>query len=75
MKRHKQLWERVVGLENLAGAAQAAMRGKRGKTAGATFFANWEREVVCLERELREGSYRPGEYAQSWRLRAAVLGA
>jgi|GEM_PF-1754586 len=38
------------------------MLGKRGKVAGARFFADWEREVVRLERELREGSYRPGAY-------------
>ena len=57
MKRHKELWGRVGSVENLAEAARAAMRGKRGKAAGAQFFAQWETEVVTLERELREGSY------------------
>jgi len=41
-------------------------RGAAGQAAGNTrahrFFADWEREVVRLERELREGSYRPGAY-------------
>lgn len=62
MKRHKHLWAEVCSLENLTAAARRAMQGKRGTLAGARFFADWEREVVRLERELREGSYRPGEY-------------
>ncbi len=62
MKRHKQLWERICAFENITDAAREAMLGKRGKVAGARFFADWEREVVRLERELREGSYRPGAY-------------
>ncbi len=62
MKRHKHLWERLSSFENLAAAAREALLGKRGKPAGARFFADWEREVVRLERELREGSFRPGAY-------------
>ncbi len=62
MKCHKHLWERLRSFENLAAAAREALLGKRGKPAGARFFADWEREVVRLERELREGSYRPGAY-------------
>ena len=62
MKRHKHLWERICAFENITDAAREAMLGKRGTVAGARFFADWEREVVRLERELREGSYRPGAY-------------
>ena len=62
MKRHKRLWENVASPENLLEAAQDALRGKRGKRAGAAFFEIWEKEVVCLARELEAGSYRPGEY-------------
>jgi hypothetical protein len=61
VKRHKQLWDKVAGLDNLMEAAENAMRGKRGKRAGAAFFQIWEKEVVCLARELEDGSYRPGE--------------
>lgn len=61
VKRYKQLWEIVASPENLLEAAQDALRGKRGKRAGAAFFQIWEKEVVRLEYELREGSYRPGE--------------
>lgn len=62
MKRHKHLWDKVAGLNNLMEAAEDALRGKRGKRAGAAFFQIWEKEVVRLARELDEGSYRPGEY-------------
>jgi retron-type reverse transcriptase len=62
VKRHHDLWERVCSFDNIAAAAREAMRGKRGKAAGARFFGHWEQEVVRLERELREGSYRPGSY-------------
>jgi len=62
MKRHKHLWERICSFENIAAAAREAMMGKRRKAAGARFFACWEREAVRLERELREGRYRPGAY-------------
>ena len=61
MKRHKQLWEKVVSPENLMEAAEDAMRGKRGKRAGAAFFQIWKKEVVRLARKLEEGSCRPGE--------------
>jgi retron-type reverse transcriptase len=62
VKRHKHLWEKVASPENLLEAAGDALRGKRGKRAGAAFFQVWEKEVVRLARELDEVSYRPGEY-------------
>lgn len=62
MKRHKNLWEKVASLHNLAAAARDALRGKRGKRAGAEFFGKWETEVIALERELQDGRYRPGAY-------------
>lgn len=62
MKRHKNLWARVVSLENLMAAAREAMRGKRRRPAGAGFFSEWEKECVQLREELEEGSYRPGAY-------------
>ncbi len=62
MKRHRHLWEQIVTFENLAGAARDALRGKGGRRVGAAFFGEWETEVVRLERELRERTYRPGTY-------------
>ena len=40
------------------------MLGKRKKPGAASFFANLERELLRLERELRDGSYRPGRYVE-----------
>ncbi len=62
MKRHRRLWEQIITFENPAGAARDALRGKRGRVVGAAFFGQWETEVVRLERELRERTYRPGRY-------------
>jgi len=62
MKRHKHLWSSVVDLVNLHAAAREAMKGKRSKHSGAGFFGKWETEIVALQRELMEGSYRPGAY-------------
>lgn len=62
VKRHKHLWNQVASLNNLVAAAQAAMSGKRTGASGAAFSNVWETEVVKLERELRTGEYRPGEY-------------
>jgi hypothetical protein len=50
VKRHHDLWERVCSFDNIAAAAREAMRGKRGKAAGARFFGYWEQDVVRLER-------------------------
>ena len=38
------------------------MKGKRKKPGGAAFFANLERELLALERQPHDGSYRPGRY-------------
>lgn len=62
MKRHRHLWERVVGLPNLFAAAREAMRGKRGRESAARFFARWETEAVRLHAELASGAYAPGPY-------------
>ena len=44
-------------------AARRAVKGKRKKPGAASFFANLERELLALERQLRDGDYRPGRYA------------
>lgn len=62
MHRHKQLYDRVASFDNVLAAAREALRGKRGRAPGATFFSNLEHEVAALHRELRDGSYRPGPY-------------
>lgn len=62
MKTYKHLFEQVCSFDNLWRAFQQARRGKRSKVSVAAFEYNLERNLFTLERELREGSYRPGGY-------------
>jgi RNA-directed DNA polymerase len=41
----------------------AAVRGKRRKAGAAAFMANLEHELLRLERELQDGTYRRGGYS------------
>jgi hypothetical protein len=61
-KRHDHLFERVANFQALHQAARRAVRGKRRKPGAAAFFANLEKELLRLERELLAQSYRPGRY-------------
>ncbi|MDI3467466.1 MAG: Retron-type RNA-directed DNA polymerase [Nitrospira sp.] len=62
MKRLGDLWPRLVSFKNLLDAYRKARRGKRRSLAVAEFGLNLERELLSLQRELQEGSYRPGDY-------------
>jgi|SRR5215472_8599110 len=61
-QRHDQLFDGIANFRALHDAARRAVKGKRKKPAAAAFFANLERELLTLERQLRDGSYRPGRY-------------
>jgi retron-type reverse transcriptase len=60
--QHDHLFERIAAFPALHSAARRAVKGKRKKPGAASFFANLERELLTLERQLRDGSYRPGRY-------------
>ena len=62
MKRHGQLFDRLVSFENLLAAAQAARRGKRFKANVARFDFDLEGELFALQHELCSQAYRPGPY-------------
>ena len=62
MKRHGNLWERMISFENLLRAAEKARRGKRFRPAAARFFFHLERELWRLHEELATKTYRPGPY-------------
>ncbi len=64
MKRFANLWPQVVGFDNLYLAYRKARKGKQAKTAVAEFGLNLESELPRLQRELEDGSYRPGSYRQ-----------
>lgn len=56
------LWPELTSFRNLLAAAEAAASGKRKRPDVARFRMNQEAELVKLQRELLEGSYRPGHY-------------
>ncbi|MGP0058297.1 MAG: reverse transcriptase/maturase family protein [Beijerinckiaceae bacterium] len=61
-KRHDDLFDGIANFGALHEAAKRAILGKRKKPGAAAFYANLERELLRLERELRDGRYRPGRY-------------
>ena len=61
-RRHDNLFDRVASFAALHAAARRAVLGKRKKPGAASFFANLEGEVLRLERQLQDGTYRPGRY-------------
>jgi retron-type reverse transcriptase len=63
-KLHDGLFDRFATFRALRVAAMRAVKGKRKKPGAAGFFAGLETEVLRLERELLDGSYRPGRYVE-----------
>jgi retron-type reverse transcriptase len=63
-RKHTDLFGRIVSFRALLIAARKAVNGKRKKPGAASFFTNLERELLRLERELRDGVYRPGRYVE-----------
>ena len=61
-RRHDNLFGGIASFSALREAALRAVRGKRRKPGAAAFFANLERELLRLERELQAGTWRPGGY-------------
>ena len=62
MRRIGGLWPEVTSFGNLLAAAEAAAAGKRKRPDVAAFGLNLEPELVRLQRELMNQSYRPGRY-------------
>jgi retron-type reverse transcriptase len=60
--RHDNLFGLIANFQSLHSSARLAIKGKRKKPGAAAFFANLERELLILERQLCDGSYRPGRY-------------
>ena len=62
MRRHKNLFEKIISFENLWKAAGLAQRGKRLKPNTARFNFQMERELWQLQEELTKEIYEPGFY-------------
>ncbi len=56
------LFDGFANFAALRQAAKRAVRGKRRKPGASGFMANLEKELLRLERDLRDGSYRPGRH-------------
>ena len=66
MKRYGSLWEKVVSWENLVSAARKARRGKRGRVSVQDFEFDLERQLLSIQNQLKERTYRPGEFRAHW---------
>lgn len=62
MKRYGNLWPHIIDFENLLQAARQAQKGKRYRPNVLAFNYNLDQELLQLQRELREQTYRPGKY-------------
>lgn len=72
MKRIKNLWEKIVSLDNLFLAAKKAQKGKRFQDNVAGFNMRHESELFQLQKELMNGTYVPGAY-KAFRIREPKL--
>lgn len=63
-RRADGLFAGIASFGALEAAAKRAASGKRRKPGVAAFLANLEREALRLERELWEGSWRPGRFVE-----------
>jgi len=62
MKTYKHLYPEVRAWENLYLAWRKARKGKRGRVPAATFEFDLETNLIQLQRELLDRTYRPGAY-------------
>lgn len=62
MKRYGNLYARICDIDNLRLAAYNAARGKRKRDEVTAFFANLEKNLEQLRRELTEKRYRTSPY-------------
>ena len=62
MKRHSNLFDKIVETQNLYLASKKAFRGKKLKQTVAPFYFNLENEILDIQRSLNEGSYQALPY-------------
>ena len=61
-RKHNNLSGEIFSFQSLVKATEMAARGKRRKPGVAAFLCNRERELLGLERKLKERLYKPGQY-------------
>jgi len=61
-KKYDELYEKICHPANLWWAYKAAARGKRYRPAAASFEFDLEKNLIEIEHELKDETYRPGGY-------------
>ena len=61
-KTYHDLYPRLIRFHNLWQAYRQAAKGKRGKAVVAAFELDLETNLLRLQQELADHSYRPGDY-------------
>ena len=64
MKTYNHLYEQIYSFENLLLAARQAQKRKRSKLDVARFNFHLEGELLNIQAELLNQTYRPGEYCE-----------
>ena len=62
MRRYGNLWPQIIDFENLLQASQQAQQGKRFRPNVLAFNYNLDQELLRLQQELTDKTYRPGGY-------------
>jgi len=62
VKTYKKLYPSICDFENIYLAYRKARRGKRGKPPAASFERVQDDELLALQNELQNQTYRPGAY-------------
>jgi RNA-directed DNA polymerase len=59
MRRYGNLFEEIISFNNLLMAAKKAFRGKKDKVKVARFYFDMEKELLRLQEELEQKTYKP----------------
>lgn len=62
MKTYNNLFDKIISFKNLLLAARYAQKGKRFKSSTALFNLNLEKELLRLQKEIKDMAYRHGKY-------------
>lgn len=62
MKRHGQLFEKIISFQNILIASRKARKGKRFKRGTAIFEVELEKNIFKIIQDLKLKTYAPGEF-------------
>ena len=62
MKRYGNLYPQIVDFQNLLTASKKAQKGKKYQPNVMRFNVNLEKNLLLLQKQLREKTYQPGKY-------------